>query len=202
MIAARARDSTAVKEISPGVSPAVAAARAASPAIMLCASSSAHASWRTSSFRVPAQDVAGAADGPLQVKESDFDQPSFLRQGGQLPGRAQARVQERGEQPDLRGLRAAAAGAGQHGEADQPRDGSGRDGRPGSPARAAAGSHAGLPEQDQLLFVFQHPKGPNGAAFRAVWTRHSRCAPMPENRIKRSMEKKPRSARFSCPGPK
>ncbi len=39
--AARARDSTAVKQISPGVRPAVAAARAASPAMMLWARSSA-----------------------------------------------------------------------------------------------------------------------------------------------------------------
>ena len=51
--AARARDSTAVKQIWPGARPAVAAARAASPAIMLCASSSAQASWRTSAAERP-----------------------------------------------------------------------------------------------------------------------------------------------------
>ena len=40
----------------------------------------------------------------------------------------------------------------------------------------------------------------NGTDFAPFLTRHTRCAPVPENRIQRSMEKKPRSARFSCPG--
>ena len=57
VIAARGRDSTAVKVISPGVRPAVAAARAASPAIMLCASSSAQASWRTRTPERPRRTV-------------------------------------------------------------------------------------------------------------------------------------------------
>lgn len=43
-----------MKQIWPGARPAVAAAaRVASPAIMLCASSSAQASWRTSSAERP-----------------------------------------------------------------------------------------------------------------------------------------------------
>ena len=70
--AARARDSTAVKEISPGVRPAVAAARAASPAIMLCASRSAQASWRTRA-RSARAGLGRRRGRSLQVKESDFD---------------------------------------------------------------------------------------------------------------------------------
>jgi hypothetical protein len=52
------------------------------------------------------------------MEERDFGEPSFLVQGGELAGGIKARVQERGEQPDLGGFRAAAAAAGQHGEAD------------------------------------------------------------------------------------
>jgi len=117
-----------------------------------------------------AQDAAGAADGPFQVRERDFDEPSFLVQDGEPGGGLEARVQERGEQPDVRGFRAAAAGAGQHGEADQPRDGV-RQGRDAGVARslAAARSHAGaLSEQDQLRTVFQHVKDPERDAFRGA----------------------------------
>ena len=53
VIAARARDSTAVKVTWPGERPAVAAARAASPAIMLWASRSAQASWRARAAERP-----------------------------------------------------------------------------------------------------------------------------------------------------
>jgi len=50
--------------------------------------------------RASAQDAAGAADGPLQVEERYFDQPSFLVQGCDLAGGVKARVEQRGEQPD------------------------------------------------------------------------------------------------------
>ena len=53
VMAARARDSTAVKLIWPGARLAVAAARAARAAIMLCARSSAQVSWRTSGSERP-----------------------------------------------------------------------------------------------------------------------------------------------------
>ena len=102
-----------------------------------------------------------------------------------------------------RGFHTAAAGAGQHGEADEPRDRV-RQGREGGVAGglAAAGAHAvALAQQDQFRSVFQHVKGLEGDGLRAVLDAPSRCAPVPENRMKRSMEKKPRSARFSCPGP-
>ena len=60
-----------------------------------------------------AQGAAGAADGPLQVKERDFDLPSLGIQGGDLAGGVCLVVQEGGQHPDLGGLRPAAAGRGQ-----------------------------------------------------------------------------------------
>ncbi len=117
-----------------------------------------------------AQDAAGAADGPFQVEERDFDEPSFLVEDGELAGGIEVRVQEGGEQPDLGGFRAAAAGAGQHGEADEPRDGvrQRREGGAGG-GLAAAGAHAGaLAEQHEFRSVFQQLKGLEGDAFRAV----------------------------------
>jgi hypothetical protein len=95
---------------------------------------------------------------------ADFYQPSFLVQGREPAGGVKARVQERGEQPDLRGFHTAAAGAGQHGEADEPRDRV-RQGREGGVAGglAAAGAHAvALAQQDQFRSVFQHVKGLEG----------------------------------------
>jgi len=67
-----------------------------------------------------AQGAAGAADGSLQVQERDFHLPSFGVQGGDLPGRVRLVVQQRGQDPDQRGLRLAAAGARGDGEGDQP----------------------------------------------------------------------------------
>jgi len=40
----------------------------------------------------------------------------------------------------------------------------------------------------------------NGTDLAPFFTRQHRCAPVAENRIHRSMEKKPRSARLSMPG--
>ena len=42
----------------------------------------------------------------------------------------------------------------------------------------------------------------SGTDFARFLMRQARWAPVPENRIKRSMEKKPRSARLSMPGRK
>src|SRR5260370_1424090 len=67
-----------------------------------------------------AQGTAGTADGPLQVEERDFDYPSFLVQDGEFPGGMEVRVEQRGQEPDLAGPGAAAAGWGQHGAAADP----------------------------------------------------------------------------------
>jgi hypothetical protein len=41
----------------------------------------------------------------------------------------------------------------------------------------------------------------SGTDFAPFLTRQASSAPVPENRIQRYMEKNPRSARFSMPGP-
>jgi hypothetical protein len=55
-----------------------------------------------------------------------------------------------------------------------------------------------LADEDPSFSTLRVLKGTDFAPFL---TRHSRFAPVPENRSHRSMEKKPRSARFSWPGP-
>src|SRR5450755_2192616 len=104
------------------------------------------------------------------LDRSHNDVPSFLVQDGEFAGGAGVRVQQGGEQPDLGGFHAAAAGAGQHGEADEA-GGRVQQGREGgvAGARAAAGAHAAaLAQQDQLRSVFQHFEGPEGDGLRAV----------------------------------
>src|SRR6202034_976852 len=79
----------------------------------------------------------------------------------------------------------------------------GRDGRAGSPAaarrrdriRALSRSSTSSEPSFRVLRVL------NGEVFAPFLTRHSRSAPAPDSRSQRSMEKNPRSARFSCPGP-
>ena len=81
---------------------------------------------------------------------------------------------------------------------------SGRDGEGGiAGVLAAAGPHAGAsraaaPSSDPSFSTSRVLKGTHFAPF---FTRQARCAPVPENRIQRSIEKKPRSAGSSCPGP-
>ena len=120
--AARARDSTAVKQIWPGAEAGGRGGAGGEPGDHVVREEQRPGFLAGQGRRAPAQDAARAADGPLQVQERDFDQPSLLVEHGEFPGGAQVRVQEGGEQPDLGGFHAAAAGAGQHGEADQPRD--------------------------------------------------------------------------------
>ena len=67
-----------------------------------------------------AQRAAGTADGPLQMKERDFDLPSLGIQDGDLPGRVGLVVQESGQHPHPGGLGPAAAGRGGDGEGDEP----------------------------------------------------------------------------------
>ena len=117
---ARTRPKTAVKGIRPGSMPAVAAARAVAVAVMLWMSRSAQASWRARSGDWPRRARPRAADGFLQVKERDFDLPSFGVQDGDLAGGVLLVVQEGGQDPDLGGFPAPAAGLGQDGEGDQP----------------------------------------------------------------------------------
>ena len=127
------------------------------------------ASWRASSGERPRR-TRPSADGPLQVKERDFYQPSFLVQGRGLTRGVKARVQERGEQPDLRGFHTAAAGAGQHGEADRaarscPAGTGGRGLR-----RSCGGGSACRRSRaaGPVRSVFQHVKGLEGDGLRAV----------------------------------
>ena len=80
---------------------------------------------------------------------------------------------------------------------------SGRDGRAGSPAVLRRRERMPLLSRSRTSSdpSFSTLRVLKGTDFAPFLTRHSRCAPVPENRIQRSMEKKPRSARFSWPGP-
>ena len=67
-----------------------------------------------------AQRAAGPADGPLQMKERDFDLPSLGIQDGDVPGRVGLVVQQGGQHPHHGGLGPAAAGHRGDGEGDEP----------------------------------------------------------------------------------
>ena len=100
-------------------------------------------------------------DGPhrpfCQLRKDHLRLPALGIQRGDLGGGEPGVVQQRGQHPDDRGLRAAAAGAGGHGELDQPRGrvGQARRGRVAGVA-AAPGEHpARLVEKNQLRAVGQ-----------------------------------------------
>ena len=189
---------TPVNGMSRGLVPAAAAARAAAVAVMLWMSSSAQASWRASSG-LSAQRAAGAADGPLQVKERDFYLPSFGVQDRDLPGREHLVVQQGGQDPQQRGLGPAAAGAGGDGEGDEPGGGVRQPcclRVPGARRRRVR-----MPS-DSCSMTSSEPSGRartvlKGTDFAPFLTRQARSAPLAENRSHRSMEKNPRSARFA-----
>ncbi len=153
-----------------GVGAAGPAARAAAVAVMLWMSSSAQCFLPGEFGGLAAQGAAGAADGLLQVEERDFHLPSFGIQGGDLAGGIGVRVQEGGQDPDERGFRPAAAGAGGDGEGDEPGRGA-RQPLGVRVARLAAppGPHAvGFAEHDQLRPVGQGADRLERDGFRAV----------------------------------
>jgi hypothetical protein len=117
-----------------------------------------------------AQRAAGAADGPLQVKERDFDLPSLSIKDGDLPGRERLVVQQGGQNPQHGRLRPAAAGAGSDGEGDEPGGGVREPFRLRVPGVAAApGAHAvRFVQHDQLRAVGQRPDRLERDGVRAV----------------------------------
>ncbi|HTQ89753.1 MAG TPA: hypothetical protein VMK84_09695 [Streptosporangiaceae bacterium] len=81
-----------------------------------------------------------------------------------------------------------------------------------SGSRSACGSPASFLRRvrmpsDSCSMTSSEPSGRvltvlSGTDFAPFLTRQASSAPVPENRIQRCIEKKPRSARFSMPGPK
>ena len=109
-----------------------------------------------------AQRAAGTADGPLEMKERDFELPYLGIQDGDFPGRVDLVVQEGGQHPHHGGLGPAAAGRGGDGEGDQPGD-SVRE-----PFRLRVMGVAPAPGPHAVRFVQHDQRGPVGKGPRVL----------------------------------